>query len=113
MATPDEMYDEADRLKDAGKLPEALAKYNEILALEPNHVITHSALAVVCMRLQQPQLAIEHAKKVCELEPNDAFSFTALSVTYQRAFVATQNHQFIQLAEEAMYKARAMQDARH
>ena len=31
-----------------------------------------------------PSKAIEHAVKVAELEPDDPFSFTALSVIYQR-----------------------------
>ncbi len=31
-----------------------------------------------------PDKAIEHARKVVELEPDDAFSYTALSVIYQR-----------------------------
>ena len=29
--------------------------------------------------------AIRHGLKVCELEPKDPFSFTAMSVTFQRA----------------------------
>ncbi len=48
-------------------------------------------------------------KKACELEPEEAFNFTALSVTYQRAFAGTQNQDFIRLAEDAMTKANALQ----
>jgi Flp pilus assembly protein TadD len=40
--------------------------------------------------------------RACELEPNDAFSFTALSVTFQRAGK-------IQEAEDAMAHARTLQ----
>jgi Flp pilus assembly protein TadD len=57
---------------------------------------------VICGRLRRHDEAIQHALKVCELEPKDAFSFTALSVTYQRA-----GH--IPEAEEAMARARMMQ----
>ena len=113
MPTADELYDEADKLKDAGKLDEAVAKFQEILATEPNHALTHSALAVVYIKLKKPNEAIQHAQKVCEIEPNDAFSFTALSVTFQRAFTITNNQQFIFLAEEAMARARMLQGGHH
>ena len=35
MPTNEEMYDEADKLKDAGKLDEAVAKLNEIVGQDP------------------------------------------------------------------------------
>ena len=41
------LYDEADRLKDAGKPEEAVAKLNEALAVDPNYALAHSALAVL------------------------------------------------------------------
>jgi Flp pilus assembly protein TadD len=55
------------------------------------------------------QQAIDHALKVCELEPDDAFSFTALSVTYQRAYAGTGDTSFIRMAEDAMAKSRQME----
>jgi Flp pilus assembly protein TadD len=102
MPTQHELYDEADKLKDAGRNEEAVAKLHEALAVDPGYALAHSALAVVYTRLKQHDEAIAHAKKVCELEPNDAFSFTALSVTCQRAGK-------IQEAEDAMARARMMQ----
>ena len=85
MSDPVQLYDEADKLKDEGKLDEAVAKLNESLQADPNYALAHSALAVVLQRLGRHDEAIEHARRVCEIEPNDPFSFTALSVTYQRA----------------------------
>lgn len=102
MPTREELYDEADKLKDAGKLEEAVTKYEEALAIDPQYALPHSALAVVYTRLQQHDQAIKHALRVCELEPSDPFSFTALSVTYQRGGK-------IQEAEDAMARARMMQ----
>lgn len=102
MPTQYELYDEADKLKDAGRNEEAVAKLHEALAVDPGYALAHSALAVVYTRLKQHDEAIAHAKKVCELEPNDAFSFTALSVTCQRAGK-------IQEAEDAMARARMLQ----
>lgn len=96
------LYDEADKLKDAGKLEEAAAKLHELLKNDPNYALAHSALAVIYTRLKQHDAAIEHGKKACELEPNDPFSFTALSVTYQRAGKIFE-------AEDAMARARMLQ----
>ena len=44
----------------------------------------HGMLAKLYADLAEADKAIEHAKKVVELEPDDAFSYTALSVIYQR-----------------------------
>jgi Flp pilus assembly protein TadD len=102
MNPADQAYDEAIKLKDAGKLEEAAAKLNEILAGDPKHVLTHSALAVVCQKLGKLDDAVAHARRVTELEPNDPFSFTQLSVICQRCGK-------IQEAEDAMAQSRMMQ----
>ena len=57
----------------------------------------------------QHEKAVEHGKKACEIDPNDAFNFTAMSVTYQRAWQGTQRNDYIQLAEDAMARAHALQ----
>lgn len=102
MPTSEELYSEADKLKDSGDLEAAAKKLTELLAQDPRFALAHSALAVICGRLRRHDEAIEHALKVCELEPNDTFSFTALSVTFQRAGRIPE-------AEEAMARARMMQ----
>lgn len=109
MATPQDIYNEADRLKEEGKLDEAIAKLQEALVLDERFALAHSALAVLYGKMGQHEDAIRHAQKVCELEPEDAFSFTALSVTYQRAFAGTHEQQYIQMAEEAMARARMIE----
>jgi Flp pilus assembly protein TadD len=101
MSTTTELYDEAVKLKDAGKLDDAVAKLNEILAMEPNYALAHSALSIYLGRLGRHQEAVAHAHKVCELEPNDPRSFTALSVVCVRAGL-------IQQAEDAKAKAQMM-----
>jgi len=112
MATHAELYAEADRLKDDGNYEEAAARLQEILAENEGHVLAHLSLAVVYGRLGRHDDAVKHGARACELEPEDPFNFTALSVTYQRAFEGTRNHEYIQRAEEAMARSQMLQGRR-
>ncbi|EAQ78399.1 tetratricopeptide repeat protein [Blastopirellula marina] len=105
MSTAKELYKAGESLNEAGKLDEAAAQYQAALAVDPTHVLSHMALSIVYQKLDKHAAAVEHAEKVCELEPTDPFNFTALSVTYQRAFEGTRDPMFIQKAEEAKYRA--------
>ncbi len=111
MPSTTELYDEADKLKDAGDLDGAVEKLKAALEMDANYALAHSALAVVEQRRGNHEIAISHAKKVTELQPDDAFSFTALSVTYQRAYAGMGEMSYIQLAEDAMAKSRDVQMA--
>ena len=106
MPTNEELYNEAEKFKDAGDSEGAVAKLNALVAQDPKYALAHSALAVIYTRLRRHDEAIQHALKVCELEPHDAFSFTALSVTYQRAGKIPE-------AEHAMAQAHMISGHRH
>ncbi|REJ68653.1 MAG: tetratricopeptide repeat protein [Planctomycetota bacterium] len=110
MADSHQLYDEADKLKDEGKLEEAEAKLQELLAGDAEFSLAYAALAVVCGRLGKHEEAVAHARKVCELEPNDPFSHTQLSVICQRAYAGTNDESYIQKAEDAMARSRMIQD---
>ena len=112
MAAVSEMYQEAEKLKDEGKLEEAITKLQEVLTQDENHVLSHLALAVVFGRVGKYEESIKHGERACEIDPNDPFNFTAMSVTYQRAWQGTQNPRYIQAAEDAMAKAHAL-EGRH
>ncbi len=84
MPTADELYDQAVDLRDKGDKPGAAAKLEEAVALDPNFAIGHGMLAKLYADLAEADKAIKHALKVAEIEPDDAFSYTALSVIYQR-----------------------------
>ena len=103
------LYSEAEASKDAGKFDESIEKLNSILANDESHVLSHLALAVVLGKVNKHEDAIRHAQRACELEPTEPFNFTALSVTSQRAWQGTQKQDYIQLAEDAMARAHALQ----
>lgn len=84
MPTPNELYDQAIDLRDAGDKPGAVAKLEEAVAADPAFAIGHGMLAKLFADLAEGDKAIAHAQKVVELEPDDTFSYTALSVIYQR-----------------------------
>ena len=84
MPTPDQLYDEAVACRDAGDKPAAVEILRRAVADDPAFAIGHGMLAKLCADLGQTDDAIAHALKVVELEPEDTFSYTALSVIYQR-----------------------------
>ena len=101
-SSPDKLYDDARKLKDQGDLEGCVKVLQHILTIDPDHVQTHMALGVHLQKLGRLDEAISHAKKVAELSPNDSFSFTQLSVIYQRCGKIFE-------AEEAMARAREIQ----
>jgi tetratricopeptide (TPR) repeat protein len=112
MAEVDELYAQGEKLKDEGKYEESVAKFLAVLQLDQRMALAHFALAVVYGKLGQHEQAVQHGARGCELEPDDPFSYTALSVTYQRAFAGTRDQRYIQLAEEAMGRAHMLQSRR-
>lgn len=104
-----ELYKQADVLKHEGKPAEAIEVLQKLLAEDPDHTLSHLALAVLYGRVGQHDKAVEHGRRACELSPEDPFSYTAMSVTYQRAWQGTQQQEYIQLAEEAMAKAQMLE----
>jgi tetratricopeptide (TPR) repeat protein len=84
MPTPNELYDQALELRDRGDKPGAIAKLEEAVQIDPAFAIGHGMLAKLYADIAEADKAIEHAKRVVELEPDDTFSYTALSVIYQR-----------------------------
>ncbi|MFM7107814.1 MAG: tetratricopeptide repeat protein [Planctomycetaceae bacterium] len=100
--TREERYDAAQRLKDGGDLAAAVAAMESVVADHPDFALAHAALAAWCRRLERFDEAIRHARRVCELEPNDPLSYTALSVTCMQAGRIPE-------AEEALARSRMLQ----
>lgn len=102
MPTLDELYDQATDLRDQGNKEAAIERLQDALKIDPNYTLAHGMLAKLCADLARADEAILHAKKVVELEPKDVFSYTALSVIYQRCGKIPE-------AEEAKAQAYNMQ----
>jgi Flp pilus assembly protein TadD len=102
MTVLDQMYDEAIALQEGGKLEEAVGKLGELLAQDPNYALAHSALSVYLGRMERFEEAVAHAQRVCELEPDDPFSYVALSLICQKAGMIAE-------AETASMEARRRQ----
>ncbi|MCX7413092.1 MAG: tetratricopeptide repeat protein [Planctomycetia bacterium] len=102
MASREERYEAAETLKNAGNLAAAVQALEEVVADEPDFALAHSALAAWCTRLERHEEAVKHARRVCELEPKDPFSYTALSVACMRGGLIAE-------AEDALARSRTLQ----
>ncbi|RLS79407.1 MAG: hypothetical protein DWI03_01585 [Planctomycetota bacterium] len=102
MASRDDRYAEAEKLKNAGDLAGAIASLESLVAENADFALAHSALAAWCTRLDRHEEAVRHARRVCELEPRDPFSYTALSVACMRAGRIAE-------AEDALARSRMLQ----
>ena len=102
MTDREDRYAAAETLKNEGKLAEAVASLEALVAEQPDFPLAHSALAAWCTRLERHEEAIQHARKVCEMEPKDPFSYTALSVACMRGGRIAE-------AEDALARSRMLQ----
>ena len=109
MPTVNELYKEHEQLKRDGKIDEAIGKLEELLKQDEKHVLAHLALSVLYPKIDKHDLAVKHAEQAVEIEPEDTFNWTALSTTYQKAFEATRDRQYIFRAEDAKARAAQMQ----
>ena len=105
MPSADQIYDQAVELKEAGKLEAAISKLEELISEHPDHAMAHAGLSVYYGKLDRHKDAVEHAQKVCELEPDDPFSYIALSLVCQKAGDRAEAEKAMQLAMEKQWAA--------
>jgi predicted Zn-dependent protease len=106
MPSADQRYDEAIELQQAGKLEEAVGKLEQLSAEEPDYALAHAALSVFYGKLDRQEEAVQHARRVCELEPADPFSFMAMSLICQKAGQIAEAEQALQTAMERQFATR-------
>jgi Flp pilus assembly protein TadD len=102
METREDRYAAAEALKNAGDLAGAVAALQDVVADHPDFALAHSALAAWCTRLERHDEAVQHARRVVDLEPRDPFSYTALSVACMRGGRIAE-------AEDALARSRMLQ----
>ena len=85
MADKWDLFDRAVDLVAEGKLEDAVATYEEAIALDAEFADAWQGLALALNDLGRHDRAIEAAKKLCELTPDDVLAHTTLSRLYQAA----------------------------
>ncbi len=85
MPNADELYDEAVDCVAEGQLDAAISKYKEAVALDPSFADAWEGLSMALADKQLWAEAIEAAKKVVELTPDEQLGYTNVSRIYQRA----------------------------
>jgi Flp pilus assembly protein TadD len=102
MPTTHEKYDAAIEIQQQGDVEGAVGKLHELLEEDPGYALAHAALSVFYSKVDKHEQAVEHARKVCDLQSSDPFSYIALSLICQKAGLMSE-------AEHAMMQARQAQ----
>jgi Flp pilus assembly protein TadD len=106
MATKEEMYDEAIRLQQQEDMEGSVGGLQELLRQHSDYALAHAALSVFYSKLEKHDQAVEHAQRVCELEPEDPFSFVAMSLVCQKAGRLPEAEQALMQARQAQFTAQ-------
>jgi tetratricopeptide (TPR) repeat protein len=85
MPSSEELYDQAVDCIADGKLDDAIARYREAVALDPNFADAWEGLSMALADKELWTEAIEAAKKVVELNPDEQLAYTNVSRIYQRS----------------------------
>ena len=85
MPTSEEFFDQAVDCVVEGKVDEAIAKYHQALALDPNYADAWEGLSMAYADKAMWAEAIAAAKKATELNPDEQLGYTNVSRIYQRA----------------------------
>ena len=106
MPTIDERYDEAIKLQESGDLDGAVGALEAVLADQPDYALAHAALSVYYGKQENHDKAVEHAEKMCELEPDDPFSHMAKSIVCQKAGKLPEAERAMATAMQKQWEAR-------
>jgi len=85
MRSSEELYDQAVDCIADGNLDDAIAKYQEAVALDPAFADAWEGLSMALADQERWDEAIVAATKVVELTPNEQLGYTNVSRIYQRA----------------------------
>jgi len=80
----EDLYYAALDLMAEGQLENAVARYRESLDADPTFTEAMHGLARALQDLERYDEAIEAAKRISEVDPDDVLAHTSLSVLYQK-----------------------------
>ena len=100
--TKEVRYDTAIELRQKGNLNAAMEALEQLCVDFPDYALPHATLSMMYCRDGNFEKSLHHAAIVCELEPEDPFSFVAMSSLAIRSGDR-------EMAEEALGKARMAQ----
>lgn len=107
MATKEELFKEGSKLKNEKKYEEAIVKLQESAALDEKFTLTLHALVQCFTETGRHEEAINSAKKIVEIEPDDHFAYIALSRAYQRAGLIPEAEYAMMQGQQAQMRAQA------
>jgi Flp pilus assembly protein TadD len=106
MPTADQLYDEAINLQQTGDLEGAIAKLEALAVEHPDYSLAHAGLSAFYSKQGRHAESVEHAQKVCELDPDDPFSYMAMSLVCQRAGMIAEAEQAMALSMRKQWESR-------
>ena len=99
--SPEDLYEDAVGDIAIGEIDQAIAKYRQCVAMQPDYFDAWHALGLALMKSGQIEEAIAAGIKATELCPNEQLAWSSLSMFYVR-------NQQIKEAEAAGVKARIL-----
>jgi len=110
MASGEELYDQAVDCIAEGRLDDAISKYKEALSLAPTFADAWEGLSMAYADKEMWAEAIEAAKKVAELTPDEQLAYTNVSRIYQRSGNVPEAEAWAAKARLLDWKAQLKQD---
>jgi tetratricopeptide (TPR) repeat protein len=107
MPTQNEVYKEGVKLKDEGKYEEAMAKLQQAYAMDEQNTLPLHAMVQCLTELARHEEAIATGQKIITIEPDDQFSYIALSRAYQRSGMIPEAEMAMMQGQQAMMRAQA------
>src|SRR5262245_5709150 len=105
MATKNELYREGRQLQNDKKYDEAVSKYQAAVAEADKYALAFHALVQCFTELGRHEEAINAAKRIIELEPDDQFSYIAISRAYQRAGMIPEAEYAMMQGQQAAFRS--------
>ncbi|MFQ5667802.1 MAG: tetratricopeptide repeat protein [Candidatus Binatia bacterium] len=85
MGSSEDLYDQAVDCVADGRLDQAISKYQEALAVDPNFADAWEGLSMALADQGRWAEAIDAAKRVVAIAPDEQLGYTNVSRIYQRA----------------------------